>query len=1546
MEVLTKVTAAFALIPVVGSGIIISTSFPLQAQTIVPTSNATQATISDPGIIDISGGTQAGSNLFHSFEQFNLGQHQTANFLTTSNTNTVIGQIIGGTASNIDGLLQVTGSNADLYLVNPAGLLFGPNARLDLGGSFTATTATHLGTDGQWFEIMSDPDYSTLVTPPSHFGFSYPSTIINQGQLTVREGHSLRLLASQVTNTGTLSAPDGEITLLATEPGQSIRLAQMDGLLSLEISTEPDISESLPALITGGDFNHSNELVIGNNGTATLIHRDIANNIPTPFSLQNAGNISTQGITGGEINLLGNTIQVLESTLNASGHNSGGLIRIGGDYQGQGNLPHASQTEITATTSLVADATQGHGGQVIVWSDGTTVFDGTISAQSATGHGGLAETSGLHQLTIGNNANVTTAAPYGDAGIWLIDPIDLTVIETGGTGAIMTGTNDVINNSINASTIVSALNSTNVTLQASNSITLDAAINASGNSSSRDLFLDTNTLNLNEKITLKGIGELSGSANTVNVGVNGSIQNAVDAVADGGTVNLATTTYRETHTITLNHSLNLVGQGQDSTFISGDVDNNGIGDQRVFDITSNGDNININGLTIQDGSSTSDGAGLRTSGNNVAISHVTFTNNEVTSSSQDGGAIQNRGSLILSNTIFNNNRSDSDGGAIDIAQGSVTVVDSTFNNNQAGEHAGAIDVDPNGIVSIFNTDFSDNIAGTNGGAIFSEGALSVDTAYFTENHAGDAGGAIFLDDDGEIRASHFMNNMAERGGGLYNQGELILVNSTVANNQATGIGTYDGGGGILNTAGGEITIDATLISDNLSEKSGGGILNLATDSETEIAIANSAIVGNQAATFGGGIEIASDFGFSNLSQATITNSTISGNQATMGGGLRTVGPTALTNVTVAANIATTSGGGISENLTTASTPELINTIVANNLAPINPDVEGEFSDLGNNLIGIDQGSTGFTVSNLIGTTNTPLQPRLTPLNNNLGNLPSHQLQDDSPATNTGHNSAATINDQHGNPRIIGGTIDIGAVESSILPSVSPLPTEEKAPETDRPQTQNPSRPIPGNLQSSKPSSLVLEQFQPPQTPAVQSIRFSHRATSIHADKPFRRSLNPRIRPTHITATNGRLQYFDEAAFQYLEEALSNDYANYWQLPQTQPVTLQSVQNILNQANHDYKSKSAVIYAVFVPPTSTTEVGLDRFALPRTQQNASPEDQLLLILVSATGDPVQQLVDVSRTELTQQAKLFRLAVSDPEDPLSYKALARQMYGWLLAPLTQDLEAKQIDHVMYSLDQGLRTIPLAAMMQEDTFIIEEYGVSLIPSMGLIQYQFDNTISVPRSLVAGANQFEALDTLPAVPLELDVVAQSLQTREILLNETFTLDNFLKLKTSQQPELLHLATHAEFNAGNLEQSFIQFWDTPLNFHQMKALSWPDLELLILSACGTALSSPEAELGFIGLAAAAGIETSIGSLWNVSDIGTLALMTEFYHQLPHTTLRHQSLQRAQISLITGATQINNNLLHTSQGDITLPVELRLPTTEFSHPFYWAGFTMVGNPWR
>lgn len=109
----------------------------------------------------------------------------------------------------------------------------------------------------------------------------------------------------------------------------------------------------------------------------------------------------------------------------------------------------------------------------------------------------------------------------------------------------------------------------------------------------------------------------------------------------------------------------------------------------------------------------------------------------------------------------------------------------------------------------------------------------------------------------------------------------------------------------------------------------------------------------------------------------------------------------------------------------------------------------------------------------------------------------------------------------------------------------------------------------------------------------------------------------------------------------------------------------------------------------------------------------------------------------------------------------------------------------------------------------------------------------------------------------------------------------------------------------------------------EFSTLDWrgSDLELLILSACSTALSSPNAELGFAGLAAAAGVDATVGSLWQVSDIGTLALVSEFYARLESNDLRFEALRQAQLALLNGETRIKNGNLITSKGEIALPKE-------------------------
>jgi CHAT domain-containing protein len=129
-----------------------------------------------------------------------------------------------------------------------------------------------------------------------------------------------------------------------------------------------------------------------------------------------------------------------------------------------------------------------------------------------------------------------------------------------------------------------------------------------------------------------------------------------------------------------------------------------------------------------------------------------------------------------------------------------------------------------------------------------------------------------------------------------------------------------------------------------------------------------------------------------------------------------------------------------------------------------------------------------------------------------------------------------------------------------------------------------------------------------------------------------------------------------------------------------------------------------------------------------------------------------------------------------------------------------------------------------------------------------------------------------------------------------------------------------------------------------------PQIELLTLSACTTALGNEQAELGFTGLAVQAGVKSALGSLWKVNDVGTLALMSEFYWQLkqPNVTIKAEALRQAQIAMLRGKVYVESGKLQGVEnlGEIQLPSELASQgNKKLSHPYYWAGFTMIGSPW-
>ena len=220
-------------------------------------------------------------------------------------------------------------------------------------------------------------------------------------------------------------------------------------------------------------------------------------------------------------------------------------------------------------------------------------------------------------------------------------------------------------------------------------------------------------------------------------------------------------------------------------------------------------------------------------------------------------------------------------------------------------------------------------------------------------------------------------------------------------------------------------------------------------------------------------------------------------------------------------------------------------------------------------------------------------------------------------------------------------------------------------------------------------------------------------------------------------------------------------------------------------------------------------------------------------------------------------------------------------------------------------------------------------------------------------GAYEFPTvnMDALPAVPVELSTISQTIWTGKFFLNEQFTLDQLQRERTRESFVIIHLATHGNFEKGKPHNSFIQLWNSQLTLDRIIELGWdtPRVELLVLSACRTALGDEQAELGFGGLAVASGVKSALASLWYVSDQGTLALMTKFYEQLKIVPIKSEALRQSQMAMIRGQLQIKDGKLYginSVPDGIPLPPKLAsLPNQTLSHPYYWSAFTMIGSPW-
>jgi CHAT domain-containing protein len=333
----------------------------------------------------------------------------------------------------------------------------------------------------------------------------------------------------------------------------------------------------------------------------------------------------------------------------------------------------------------------------------------------------------------------------------------------------------------------------------------------------------------------------------------------------------------------------------------------------------------------------------------------------------------------------------------------------------------------------------------------------------------------------------------------------------------------------------------------------------------------------------------------------------------------------------------------------------------------------------------------------------------------------------------------------------------------------------------------------------------------------------------------------------------------------------------------------AIQQKLRQVSQQTGSNTAVVYL---------------FSTPK---------QLELLLVTPTATPLRKVIPAAdRGKLSQVIRQFRQEVADPRKvrTTSYLPASQQLYQWLFAPLEPQLQAEKITTLMLCAGPLLRSLPFAALHNGQTFLIENYSFSLIPGFSLTTTNYRD-LKQARVLAMGASQFQALPPLPLVPAELQAIMQQKRGTSFL-NRQFTVTNLENQRRQAPYEVIHLATHAQFRPGAASNSFIQFWDKSLTLDQLRqlGLSNPMLDLLVLSACSTALGDEQAEMGFAGLAVQAGVETAIGSLWAVSDAGTLDLMTSFYQQLKQTNIRADALRQAQVRSLQGNSPSGDKVTH------------------------------------
>jgi len=315
---------------------------------------------------------------------------------------------------------------------------------------------------------------------------------------------------------------------------------------------------------------------------------------------------------------------------------------------------------------------------------------------------------------------------------------------------------------------------------------------------------------------------------------------------------------------------------------------------------------------------------------------------------------------------------------------------------------------------------------------------------------------------------------------------------------------------------------------------------------------------------------------------------------------------------------------------------------------------------------------------------------------------------------------------------------------------------------------------------------------------------------------------------------------------------------------------------------------------------------------------------LEVILSLPNQPLRHYTTpIPQEQLEQiveqmQASLSRTSLTEERLPI-----AQKVYDLIVRPAEADLQASKIKTLAFILDGSLKNLPMVALHDGQRYLLEKYSIALTPGLQLLAPQPLQRQQI-KVLVAGVSQStQGFASLPGVESEVSEIKSEIPA-QVLLNQTFTSAAIQKQIRANPFQVVHLATHGQFSS-NAADTYILTWDGRLDVKQLgevlrtREQSTPTpIELLVFSACQTAEGDKRAALGLAGVAVRSGARSTLGTLWSVEDKSTADFMAEFYRQLANSqTTKAEALRQAQLKL--------------------------LKQPGYKHPFYWAGFVLVGN---